>query len=335
VSKVKKFARSPYVRVGASLAILALLLFFVPLGKLTHAMASIPLTLWLKVLLGFLAVHLVGTIKWRLTLHLGNAKLSAAQAIHCYFAGLFGTVFLPSVVGGDVVRMGAALGIERNKAGVVLGSFVDRLLDIVALAVNAAIGLALLHGVLDNRSHKAFVVTMLLIASGIAAIVAAAALMPYRYVPFKFRRMMVNLRRAARSMASQPYYVLVSLLLGIVVQFGLIGLSDAIAGGCGLHLSLRTWLLVWPMAKLLALVPVTLGGLGIREAGLSALLAPFGVPMALAVAAGLAWESIMIAGGLAAGLVSVAIRLATRKTSPQAFELPLSPMSEKSTISAE
>ena len=58
---------------------------------------------------------------------------------------------------------------------------------------------------------------------------------------------------------------------------------------------------MWPLAKLLALVPLTLGGLGIREAGLVALLAPFGAPATLAVATGLAWESIIIAGGLVAG----------------------------------
>ena len=79
-------------------------------------------------------------------------------------------------------------------------------------------------------------------------------------------------------MASQPQYVLVSLLLGIIIQTNLVALSALIAAACGLHVQFRVWLLVWPLAKLLALVPLTLGGLGIREAGLVALLAPFGAP---------------------------------------------------------
>ena len=105
-------------------------------------------------------------------------------------------------------------------------------------------------------------------------------------------------------MASRPQYVLVSLLLGVIVQTSLLFLSMLIAAACGLRVSFRIWLLVWPLAKLLALATLTFGGLGLREAELAALLGPFGVPAALSVAAGLAWESILIAGGFAAGLIS-------------------------------
>ena len=49
-------------------------------------------------------------------------------------------VYLPSIVGGDVIRMGMAFRTGQNRAGIVLGNLVDRLLDIVALAAVAAIG---------------------------------------------------------------------------------------------------------------------------------------------------------------------------------------------------
>jgi glycosyltransferase 2 family protein len=108
-------------------------------------------------------------------------------------------------------------------------------------------------------------------------------------------------------MASRPLYVLVPLQLGILIPTGLVGLAATMASACGLHIPFRTWLLVWPLAKLIALVPITLGGLGVREAGLTALLTPFGVPAALSVAVGLSWESIIIVGGLIAGLLSFLI----------------------------
>ena len=108
-------------------------------------------------------------------------------------------------------------------------------------------------------------------------------------------------------MASKHLYVLLPLQLGIVIQTGLVALAATIAGACGLHIPFRIWLLVWPLAKLIALVPITLGGLGVREAGLTALLAPFGAPAALSVAVGLSWESIIIVGGLIAGLISFLI----------------------------
>lgn len=286
---------------------LGLLLVFVPLHKLGTAMRKIPPSLWFWIVAGYLATHLIGVMKWRLTLGLSDARLTLSQATRCYFAGLFGTVFLPSIVGGDVVRMGMAFRIHRNRAGVLLGSLVDRLLDIVALAVVAGIGALLLPGELEPRHRRIFVLLAVMLAVGIAGLFGFLAVIPWRRLPFKLRRTLAKLRRAWRSMASKPLYVLLPMLLGVLIQTALVGLAATIAAACGLHIPFRIWLLVWPLAKLIALVPITLGGLGVREAGLTALLAPFGAPAALSVAVGLSWESIIIVGGLIAGLISFLI----------------------------
>jgi len=306
-ARVAETLRHPWVRIGGSLLILGLLLAFLPLHKIGAALRRIPLGLWLWILAGFLAAHVLGVVKWRLTLHLSNARLTFVQALRCYYAGLFGVVFLPSVVGGDVVRMGLAFRIERNRAGVLLGSLVDRLLDTISLGVVAGIGVLLLPGALDPRHRRAFVMLAVVFTLAFAGLFVLLKALPWRRLPFKMRRVLVKVRLAWRSMASMPHYVLVSLLLGIIIQASLVALSATIAAACGLHVQFRVWLLVWPLAKLLALVPLTLGGLGIREAGLVALLAPFGAPAALAVAVGLAWESIIIAGGLVAGFISFLI----------------------------
>jgi uncharacterized membrane protein YbhN (UPF0104 family) len=301
--KVKSW-RTAALRIGGSAAILALLFFFIPLQKLAIAIRSISATLWLMLLSGYLGAHLIGIVKWRLTLRLSSARLSFVEAMRCYFAGVFGTLFLPSIVGGDVVRIGLAFRIAKNRAAVVLGSLVDRILDVLGLAVIAGIGALLLPGALDAGSRRIFLTVIFAIAAGGLVVLGALALVPWRLLPFKIRRMLVRLRHAARSMASRPQYVLVSLLLGIVVQLCFVTLSARIALACGLRVPFHVWLLVWPLAKILALLPIALGGLGVREAGLAALLAPFGVPAALSVAAGLAWESVIIAGGLVAGLIS-------------------------------
>jgi uncharacterized membrane protein YbhN (UPF0104 family) len=45
-----------------------------------------------------------------------------------------------------------------------------------------------------------------------------------------------------------------------------------------------------------------MGGLGVREASLAALLAPMGAPAAKVVGVGLLWQTILFAGGLMGGL---------------------------------
>jgi uncharacterized membrane protein YbhN (UPF0104 family) len=55
---------------------------------------------------------------------------------------------------------------------------------------------------------------------------------------------------------------------------------------------------------LAAILPLTQGGIGVREAALVALLAPFGAAPHLVLASGLMWEGVVIVGGLIAGLVA-------------------------------
>jgi len=74
---------------------------------------------------------------------------------------------------------------------------------------------------------------------------------------------------------------------------------------CGLKVPMRVWLFAWPLAKLAAVLPLTQGGIGVREAPLVTLLTPFGAPGTVVLAAGLLWEAIVICGGLIAGAVAL------------------------------
>ena len=47
--------------------------------------------------------------KWRLLVNAAGGGLSFRTAARAYYMGLFGNTFLPSIVGGDVVRAGVAL----------------------------------------------------------------------------------------------------------------------------------------------------------------------------------------------------------------------------------
>jgi uncharacterized membrane protein YbhN (UPF0104 family) len=85
-------------------------------------------------------------------------------------------------------------------------------------------------------------------------------------------------------------------------------LTARLAFFCGLQLPIRAWLFAWPLAKLAAVLPLTQGGIGVREAALVGLLTPFGAPASLVFAAGLLWEGIIIAGGLFAGATALALR---------------------------
>ncbi len=287
-------------------------------------MRLIPPLLWLLVVAGYFATHLIASTKWRLVVNLGGAGLSFAQAARCYFAGLFSTLFLPTLVGGDVVRAGLAFRLGRSKAGVLLGGVLDRTIDLVALTCLAGVGALLIPRALGPHTRRIF----FLLATACAVVLLLVALaflaLPARRFSYRMRRRLVRLRLAVRSTARRPQYVFVAFLLSLIVQTSFILLTVRVAVAGHLLLPFRAWLFAWPLAKISALLPVSQAGIGVREAALAGLLVPFGVHAAVVVGVGLVWETVIIAGGLVAGLVSFWLgRMAAARTpAPKPSSLP-------------
>jgi uncharacterized membrane protein YbhN (UPF0104 family) len=93
----------------------------------------------------------------------------------------------------------------------------------------------------------------------------------------------------------------------MAIQVSLVAINFSVGEVSGLHLPFYVWLFAWPLAKLSGLIPVTQGGIGVREVALVGLLAPFGAPAVLTAASGLVFEAILITGGLIGGLLAFTI----------------------------
>lgn len=289
------------LRYGGSALALALLFRFLPGRQVLHALGKLPAQLWIGVVAAYLLTHVLGVAKWRLMVNTAGAGLNGRQAARCYFAGLFGSLFLPSVIGGDLVRVTLAMHYGRTRAGVLLGSVVDRIIDFAALVTLALAGALLVPRALDPQSRRVFLWIGAAVIAGVAILAVLATLIPFRRLSFRMRRRAVGLRRAGRSIMQRPRAAIVAFCISAVAQLSFITLSVVLADACGLVVPFRAWLFAWPVAKLAGAIPVTQGGIGVREAALAGLLVPFGAPPTLTVAAGLAWEGVVISGALIGG----------------------------------
>jgi glycosyltransferase 2 family protein len=299
------------LRWTAALFILGVLLYFLPLAPLRSAIARVPLTRFLIVLFGYLLAHAIGIAKWRMVVNAAGAELDFATSAQCYTGGLFGTLFLPSIIGGDVVRLAVGLRRSPRPAAVIAGNVADRFLDVTSQASIVLVGLLLLPSSVPVQLQSA-ARKVLVIAAITAVILGLLILFLYRPLlagrSIRFRRRLALLRHALRSVSRRSHVLLIGWALGTFIQTSFLVLAALLAVSCGLVLPLRIWLFAWPLAKLAAVLPLTQGGIGVREAALVALLAPFGAPAPLVLAAGLVWEGVIIAGGLIAGLTAFLLR---------------------------
>lgn len=298
------------LRVAASATILAVLVAFLPRQELVAALGRLPAVAWPVAVAAYLLMHGIGVAKWRLLVNAVGAGLAARPATQAYYWGLFGNLFLPSLVGGDVVRATVAFGHARSRSALLLGSVIDRVQDVLALGVLAGIGALLSPQALDDRSRGVFVAFLALVGGSAVVMLAAALLFRARMLSFGMRRKLrlVPLRRALRAAAHHPGHLLLAFTAGLALQTLLILLNWRLGALIGLEAPLFVWLFVWPLAKIAGLLPVTQGGIGVREAALVALFAPFNVSAALAVATGLVFEGVIITGGLLGGGIATLLR---------------------------
>jgi glycosyltransferase 2 family protein len=306
-------------RWAAAALVLGILLYLLPVAPLRAALARVPLTRFVAVLLIYLFALSAGIIKWHMVVNTAGAQLRFAESTQCYTSGLFGDLFLPSVIGGDVARLAVGISHSPRPAAVITGNVADRFLDLAAQLTLVSIGLMLLPGSLPKALQAP---ARHVLFAGVVAAVVFLLLVCTLHRPLlqgrsiRVRRRLAQVRHAIRMVGRRPYRLVLGWLLGITVQGTYVLLTALLGVSCGLGVPLRVWLFAWPLAKIAAVMPITQGGIGVREAALVVLLAPFGAPASTVLATGIVWEGVIIAGALLAGLTAFLLRLAGNRVQP-------------------
>jgi uncharacterized membrane protein YbhN (UPF0104 family) len=205
----------------------------------------------------------------------------------------------------------AACRRAEGRAGIVVGSFLNRALDTAALLVLAGSSCLFVPTALFRR--YAGVLRGIAIAMGCGLILAAIVGVLRPSWPSVRLQRLFDRHREALALLRQPLLMLLPLALSCGIQLGFLWLNDRMAEPLGLHLSIAAWLFAWPLAKLFSMIPVSFGGIGTREVALTALLAPFGAPAGRVVATAVAWDAVVIAGGLCGGVLAWALGIYQRR----------------------
>jgi len=295
----------------AALLILGILFYLLPVAPLRSALARFPFSRFIAVLLIYLVALTGGITKWHTVVNSAGAQLSFAASAQCYTSGLFGALFLPSIIGGDVARLAVGISRSPRPAAVITGNVADRFLDVAAQLTLISLGLMLLPGSLPvplQAPAKRVLFAGVIGAAVFLGLVFTLHRPLLRGRSIRIRRRLAQLRHAIRAVSRRPFRLVLGWLLGTSVQGTYVVLTALLGITCGLRLPLRVWLFAWPLAKIAAVMPITQGGIGVREAALVVLLAPFGAPASQVLATGIVWEGVIITAGLLAGLTAFLLR---------------------------
>lgn len=294
------------MQLTGSAVVLGVLFWLMPLEAFFAAFERLTVRHFVLVLGGFLVLHVFAAMKWWVLL---DRRIPFLLAVRAHFAGLAANLCLPGAIGGDAVRGGMAFAAMGDGATVFAVGATDRLVDFVALLILSLFGVALsvsIGGSLVLSAEVLVVFAGLVIAGGLGL-----WFLPYLWTVLPRlpgKSFALKLAEAFKGLARRPVRMFGILGASTAIQFGLVAISYKLATAAGADIEPGHWLFAWPLAKLVAVLPVSLNGLGVREATLAGILAPVRGDTAVIVAAGLVWQAVIFAAGIVGGIVMLLSR---------------------------
>ena len=293
------------LRAALTVGIFVVLFSKLDAGNLVTAMKRTGMSLWLFMVVIHILAHVVVVVKWRLLLRAAGSEPRMTDALRAHGAGVFANLYLPSIVGGDVIRAGMISPRGRNLGATIMGGVADRVTDCAALIILAAVGLLVVPVTQTGLDLR----ILLASSAGLLGIVLGGVIVIRLVNPDVFpgpvAKVLHKVRKSLEPMFRRKTTTLIALMMALGIQSFFILQNMVIGQAIGIQVPVGAWFVAWPLAKLAALVPFSLGGLGVREAMLAALFSPFSVPATLAVAASLVWQTVMYALGLFGGVSSL------------------------------
>lgn len=286
------------LRIAASLAFMGYLFYSIDLETLATTLKNAdPAILAALVVIVVPLGYFVSTVKWRILLSVhGFPVPSLGRLWALYFVGTFFSNFLPTEVGGDLVRsyeVGKVSGHHSESLAAVL---MERLTGFLALLLVAVSGL-----LLNLALPRARVLAPLIAGIAVVFVLFVVFLMSEFFHAWVVRRIRLKLVhriaektdpffRAVRLYRGKRRTLAISLALSLLFQFVPIVYTYGIARALGLEIPYGALVLVLPAAALISLIPISLNGIGLREGAFVFLLTDLAIDPADALAVALAFR---------------------------------------------
>jgi uncharacterized membrane protein YbhN (UPF0104 family) len=272
-------------RLIVSAGVLAWLAWRIEWRPIAEAFARVNFGFCLLALFVYCLAQVVSSVRWKLLARPLGFHEPLPRYVSLYFIGMFFNLFLPTSMGGDVVR-GWYLGNSSARALAFLSVVSERFAGLLALMLVAS--LAACANPAGLPAWAPWLVWGLSACGGLGLI--TLPLIGRYHGKLRMLAEGLSLFRKDRS----------RWLAGFALEVWLLGLA------LDLQASLLLFAVAAPLVTLFTMLPITLNGVGVREGALVLLLAPAGIAPAEALALGVLWFCVLAAAGLLGGMVYLA-----------------------------
>ena len=269
--------------------------------------------------LAFLAIQItVATSiwKWRMLIQSSEKKLSNDQISptylgKLYYIGLFFNNFMLGSVGGDVVRV-FYLGKRTSVASATTSVLFERL-----TAGFALVGIVLISALFMDQSRPYLISLLILIIIAVALYIIFKIFMKKATVTernsssqsklsllmVKGKQAIIGIGDTAKNYRNESWqWWGMILLLSFLFQVGMAWINDLLFRSFGIEVSFLHLLVIITLISVITMIPVSLNGLGVREASYVLFFQSIGVPEGIALSVSLLFFILVTISSLIGGL---------------------------------
>ncbi len=266
-SKIKSLSRQTLFRlIGTLLAVILLIYLLSRQGwsEILTAVRELPPGNFFLALALMMLSRLIVPARWHVLLRSAGVAIPYRQTLRITLAGLFASNFLPTTIGGDIVRLAGALQLNADRAITGSSIVVDRLVGMVGMGTALPFGFQPLWlwfttGMAQPAALGSF---------SLAGLGNAARAFGQKTI----RRLLA----AVKIWLKQPQILLLSLgfsWIHMLVKFAAIWLLFS-----GMNDPMPFWLItgLWSFTYFVTLFPVSINGLGLQELSMTFIFANLG-----------------------------------------------------------
>ena len=298
------------VKLALSVGLMAFVLRDTRLGALWQTLRRVQLV-WVLAALGAHAVMMAVSVwRWDLLLRAQHVEVPTRTLSESFWVASFFNNFLPSNIGGDVVRVADTASAAGSKTLATTVVLLDRLLGLVALlaVAAAASGVAYWFGVrLDGMQYVwvglIALVTALLVVFRHPGTVGRVVDRVQAGRSAGIQRRLQQLLAAMHRFAGEPRSLWSAFAGAVAVQLLLVVFYVFAARSLSVPLPWLAASIIVPVSFVVQMVPISVNGFGVREAVFAFFFASLGLDVSAALTLSLGSAALVMLFSLSGGAV--------------------------------
>ena len=269
--RLKDMITSRAFRIVVSVGFLGYMFYLFDVRTIAATMMDADPMLFTAAILIFVISGIFGAFQWGTILRFHGIDMGLAGTVSQYFMGLFFNFILPGFVGGDVVRVYKASVASGKNTQAFSSTLADRVIGLFVLVLFSFGALILMPKGVAVSALPVAVIMLVLLGGfiGLFAFRPAGHLTRWIIRCVAPKSVVTTLRSVYLEMhglTRSPSTLLTVIALSAVIQFTRISVHWACGAAVGIELGFQYYALFVPLMAIMASLPISVGGFGVREA---------------------------------------------------------------------